>query len=128
MAQTATTKETKRTTTAPRARTPNLMWKAVAEAIGTFAVVFFGCGAAAIAARFPGSIPSGIIPVVFGLAVATMIYALGHISGAHFNPAVTLAFSIVRRFPHKQVPAYWLAQAAGAMAAIAAVRSLGAPH
>jgi MIP family channel proteins len=90
-----------------------------AEAIGAFAIVFFGCGAIMVAQRFSGSISGAAIPVVFGLVVAAMIYTLGHISGAHFNPAVTLAFAVSRHFPAKDVAAYWLAQCAGALLATA---------
>lgn len=91
--------------------------KAVAEAIGTFAIVFMGCGSVMVGERFPGSMPSFVIPLVFGLVVAAMIYAVGHISGAHFNPAVTAAFALARRFPWKQVIIYWLAQLTGALTA-----------
>ncbi|MBY0472632.1 MIP family channel protein [bacterium] len=92
--------------------------KAVAEAIGTFALVFAGCGAVMVSERFPGSISGSAIPLVFGLAVAAMIYAVGHISGAHFNPAVTLAFVVARHFPKREVLSYWLAQFFGAVTAI----------
>jgi MIP family channel proteins len=71
-----------------------------------------------VSARFPGTIPNGAIPVVFGLAVAAMIYAVGHISGAHFNPAVTFAFALARHFPKREVLFYWLAQCLGALIAI----------
>ncbi len=84
--------------------------KIVAEFIGTFALVFAGCGAVAVAERFPGSVPDGGVATVFGLVVAAMIYATGHISGAHFNPAVTLAFSVARRFPKREILPYWMAQ------------------
>lgn len=92
----------------------------VAEAIGTFAIVFAGCGGVMVLERFPhsGLTPSAI-PVIFGLTVAAMIYAVGHISGAHFNPAVTLAFAVARHFPHGRVLAYWIAQFAGALLAMA---------
>ena len=90
--------------------------KYTAEFIGTFAMVFFGCGSIALA-------PS-LAPWVFGLSVATMIYTVGHISGAHFNPAVTLAFSLTRHFPARQILPYWLAQSAGAITAIAALSVL----
>jgi len=94
------------------------LWKkSLAEAIGTFALVFAGCGSIMVAERFPGNVPPSAIPVVFGLAVAVMIYAVGHISGAHFNPAVTLAFAVGRHFPLREVPAYWAAQCGGAVAA-----------
>jgi len=94
-----------------------LFKKCLAEAIGTFTLVFAGCGSVMVAERFPGTVPPSVIPVVFGLAVAVMIYAVGHISGAHFNPAVTLAFAVGRHFPLKQLPFYWLAQFTGAVAA-----------
>lgn len=90
--------------------------KMVAEFIGTFALVFFGCGAI-LQGRAD-------VPYVFGLVVAVMIYSVGHVSGAHFNPAVTLAFAVARHFPLKSVPFYWLAQFLGAIAAMALVRSL----
>lgn len=64
------------------------------------------------------------VPVVFGLVVAIMIYAVGHISGAHFNPAVTLAFTVARHFPLKQLPIYWVAQYSGAMAACGVMAAL----
>ena len=92
--------------------------KVVAEAVGTFFIVFAGCGAMAVANRFPGSVAPGAVPVIFGLAVAAMIYAVGHISGAHFNPAVTLAFAAARHFPPREVPWYWTAQFFGAFTAI----------
>jgi MIP family channel proteins len=93
--------------------------KAIAEAIGTFTIVLLGCGAIAVSTRFPGSIPAGIVPLVFGLAVATMIYAVGHISGAHFNPAVTLAFVLTRHFSWRNALTYWIAQFLGALLATA---------
>lgn len=92
--------------------------RAIAEAVGTFALVFAGCGSLMVAERFPGSLPSEVIPVVFGLTVAAMIYAVGHISGAHFNPAVTFAFALARHFPKKEVLAYWMAQGLGGLAAM----------
>lgn len=65
----------------------------------------------------PGTISPSVIPAVFGLVVACMIYAVGHISGAHFNPAVTFAFSVARHFPKKEVPVYWFAQFGAAVVA-----------
>ncbi len=95
------------------------LWKrSLAEFIGTFTLVFAGCGSIMVAERFPGTITPGVIPIVFGLAVAVMIYAVGHISGAHFNPAVTLAFAVGRHFPVKNVLYYWIAQFTGALLAI----------
>ena len=91
--------------------------KALAEAVGTFAIVFVGCGGIMVAERFPGSIAKLAIPVLFGLVVIAMVYALGHISGAHFNPAVTAAFALARHFPLNQVLVYWVAQFLGALVA-----------
>lgn len=91
--------------------------KFVAEFIGTFALVFAGCGAIMVSERFPGTVPSGSIPAVFGLIVAAMIYSVGHVSGAHFNPAVTLAFAVGKHFPRRQLLGYWIAQFLGAIAA-----------
>ncbi|HTB23643.1 MAG TPA: aquaporin [bacterium] len=96
-----------------------LIRPAVAEAIGTFALVFAGCGAIMVSQRFPGTVAPGSIPLVFGLVIGVMIYAVGHISGAHFNPAVTLGLATAGRFPKKHVPAYWGAQFLGALAAVA---------
>lgn len=96
-----------------------LMNKVFAEFIGTFALVFAGCGAVMVTERFPGALNPNMISVVFGLVVAAMIYSVGHISGAHFNPAVTLAFAIGRHFPGRQVAPYWAAQFSGGMVAIA---------
>lgn len=97
----------------------NLIQKSAAEFFGTFAIVFFGCGSLMVIERFPNVLSPILVPVVFGLAVAAMIYAVGHISGAHFNPAVTLAFTVVRHFPKNQILAYWLAQFLGATTAVA---------
>jgi glycerol uptake facilitator-like aquaporin len=97
----------------------------VAEAIGTFALVFAGCGAIMVDARTGGLGHVGVA-ISFGLVIMVMIYAVGHISGAHLNPAVTLAFATSRHFPAARVPAYWAAQLAGATAAALVLRgSLG---
>jgi MIP family channel proteins len=96
-----------------------------AEALGTFALVFFGAGAIMVGAE-SGTLGQLGIALAFGLAIATMIYALGHISGAHFNPGVSLAFALARHFPWPRVGAYWLAQCLGALAAALLLRaSLG---
>jgi MIP family channel proteins len=96
-----------------------------AEAVGTFALVFAGAGAVVVDARTHelGHVGVGL---VFGLVIMVMIYAVGHVSGAHFNPAVSFAFALTRHFPWQRVAGYWLAQAAGALAAAALLRaSLG---
>jgi MIP family channel proteins len=91
----------------------------VAEFIGTFVLVFAGCGAIAV-----GSLDALGIAVAFGLAVAAMIYALGHISGAHINPAVSVAFALERHVPWVRVLTYGLAQIGGAVAAALLLRLL----
>lgn len=96
-----------------------------AEAIGTFALVFAGGGAIMADARTEALGQVGIA-LAFGLAIMVMVYAAGHVSGAHFNPAVSLAFAVTRHFPWPRVVAYWGAQLAGALAAAALLRgSLG---
>jgi MIP family channel proteins len=96
-----------------------------AEAIGTFALVLLGCGAIMVDAGDAGLGQVGIA-LAFGLVVMAMIYAIGHISGAHLNPAVTLGFALSRHFPVRRLPAYWAAQVAGAIAAALVLRaSLG---
>jgi len=100
---------------------PTLLRKAGAEFICTFMLVFIGCGAIMVAERFPGLVTIHDVPVIFGLIVAAMVYAAGHLSGAHLNPAVTLAFAIGRHFPPKNVLIYWVAQYAGGFAAIGAL-------
>lgn len=92
--------------------------KALAEFIGTFALVFVGCGTVMVAERFPEAVAPGAVPIAFGLVVAAMIYSVGHISGAHFNPAVSLAFAVGKHFPLPQLVGYWLAQFLGAMGAM----------
>jgi aquaporin NIP len=97
----------------------------VAEAIGTFALVFAGAGAVVVDARTHELGHVGVA-ITFGLVIMAMIYAVGHISGAHFNPAVSFAFALTRHFPWPRVAAYWAAQLAGALLAAALIRgSLG---
>lgn len=88
----------------------------LAEFIGTFFLIFFGCGSMILAELNP-NYQSAFIPIIWGGAVSIMIYAVGHLSGAHFNPAVTLAFWSVKRFPGKRVIGYILSQIAGAILA-----------
>lgn len=95
----------------------NLLRKCAAEFIGAFAIVFAGCGAVAINQISGGAVSHVGIAAAFGLVVMVMIYATGHISGAHFNPAVTLAFALTRHFPKREIAPYISAQCAGAVAA-----------
>jgi aquaporin Z len=91
-----------------------LMKRTVAEAIGTFWLVFGGCGSAVLAATFP-KVGIGLLGVslAFGLTVLTMAFAIAHISGCHLNPAVTAGLCAARRFPASEVLPYWVAQVLG---------------
>ncbi|HSZ72977.1 MAG TPA: MIP family channel protein [Cytophagaceae bacterium] len=93
------------------------MKKYIAETIGTFALVFCGTGAIVINQEQHGVITHVGIAITFGLIVMAMIYALGDISGAHLNPAVTIAFAVSKKFPVKEVIPYVIAQAIGAFIA-----------
>jgi aquaporin NIP len=97
----------------------------VSEFIGTFALVFAGAGAIMVDAK-TGALGHVGVALTFGLVIMAMIYAVGHISGAHFNPAVTFAFALSRHFPWPRTLGYWTAQIAGALVAAAILRgSLG---
>jgi aquaporin Z len=104
--------------------------KYAAEAIGTFWLTFAGCGSAVIAAGFP-QVGIGLVGVslAFGLSVVTMAYAIGHISGCHLNPAVTVGLAAGGRFPAQQILPYVIAQVVGAIvaAALLYVIASGAP-
>ena len=94
------------------------MNKYLAEFLGTFWLVFGGCGSAVIAAAFPdGGIGLLGVSLAFGLTLLTMAYAIGHISGCHLNPAVSIGLWAGGRFPARQLPPYIVAQVAGAIAA-----------
>jgi aquaporin Z len=95
-----------------------LIKKLSAEAFGTFWLVFGGCGSAVLAAGFP-DLGIGFLGVAlaFGLTVLTMAYAVGHISGGHFNPAVSLGLALGGRFGWSELIPYWIAQLAGGILA-----------
>jgi MIP family channel proteins len=93
----------------------------LAEALGTFALVLFGCGAIAVNAE-GGQLGRTGIALAFGLVIAVMIYALGHICGAHFNPAVSIGFAIGRHFPWPRAATYTAAQVVGAILAALVLR------
>ena len=101
---------------------PLLARSLVAEAFGTFALVFAGAGAIMVDANTHALGHVGVA-ITFGLVIMAMIYAVGHVSGAHFNPAVTFAFALTRHFPWPRVIAYWGAQLVGALLAAALLRS-----
>lgn len=87
----------------------------LSEFIGTFALVFVGTGAVIVNDTQGGAITHVGISIAFGLIIMVMIYAVGEISGAHFNPAVTVAFAVSQRFAWREVPAYIASQVAGAL-------------
>ena len=85
-----------------------------AEGLAAFALVFAGCGAIVADAGYGGTLGAVGVALVFGLVIMVMVYATGHLSGAHINPAVTLAFALTRHFPAREAAAYVGAQLAGA--------------
>jgi MIP family channel proteins len=104
---------------------PPLLRALVAEVFGTFALVFAGAGAIMVNAK-TGQLGHVGVAITFGLVIMAMIYAVGHVSGAHFNAAVTLAFALTRQFPWPRTFAYWGAQFVGALSAAVVLReSLG---
>ena len=99
--------------------------RSLAEFLGTFWLVFGGCGSAVLAAAFP-QVGIGLLGVslAFGLTVLTMAYAIGHISGCHLNPAVSVGLAVGGRFPANELPAYILAQVAGGVAGAGVLLSI----
>ena len=101
---------------------PSLGRRCLAEGFATFALVFAGCGAIVVDSQRGGSLGQTGIAAAFGLAIMAMIYATGHLSGAHINPAVTVSFVSTRHFPVRDAVAYVPAQLAGAVAGAVTLR------
>jgi aquaporin Z len=104
----------------------NLGQKLTAEFLGTFALVFFGAGAACVDWYPHSSNALGLLGVAlaYGMAMAIMVCALGHISGGHFNPAITIGFWVTKRSSTVEVALYWLAQLAGAILAALLLKAI----
>jgi aquaporin Z len=101
---------------------PTLTTRLAAEALGTFGFFFLGFMGVATLFKEPGSIGSGGIAAGFGLGLALMIFAFGHISGGHFNPAVSLGLAVSRKFPWVELLPYWAAQMVGGLLAAGVIR------
>ena len=96
--------------------------RCIAELLGTFWLVFGGCGAAVLAAAYPSlGIGFAGVALAFGLTVLTMAFAIGHVSGCHLNPAVSVGLVVAKRFPVKELPGYIVAQVLGAILASGAL-------
>jgi MIP family channel proteins len=101
------------------------LWRrATAEGFAAFALVFAGCGAIVADERYDGALGAVGVSLVFGLIIMVMIYATGHLSGAHINPAVTIAFTLTRHFARRDAVAYIAAQLLGATAGALALLSV----
>ena len=108
---------------------PSIAARLGAEFLGSFWLVFGGCGTAILAASFvPGGVGLLGVSLAFGLTVLTMVYAVGHVSGGHFNPAVTIGLAVARRFPWKDTPAYIVTQVIAASCAGGALFVVASRH
>jgi aquaporin NIP len=94
---------------------PDLLRRSAAEALAAFALVFAGCGAIVTSSQYAGTLGNLGEALVFGLVIMVMVYATGHLSGAHINPAVTLAFTFTRHFPAREAVVYIAGQLLGAV-------------
>lgn len=107
-----------------RVRRPDLARRLAAEGLGAFCLVFAGTGAVVVNRVAGDPLGRGGVAAAFGLAVAIMIFAVGHLSGAHLNPAVTIGFAAARHFPAREVAPYAAAQVVGAVLASSALAGL----
>lgn len=98
--------------------------RCLGEAAGVCLLVVFGPGSAVVSAYHGGALSLEGIAAANGLIIMVLIYALGHISGAHFNPGVTLSFALVRRFPAREIAPYWVAQCLGGLCGAAILLAL----
>jgi len=105
----------------------DVLTRSVAEAVGTFFLVLIGPGAAAVNSFTNGAVSHAGVALAFAFVVCAMVYTLGHVSGAHINPAVTIGFWSARRFPAQDVLPYIIAQCAGATLAALALRAMLGP-
>jgi aquaporin Z len=96
----------------------------IAECIGTFFLVLIGAGSAAVNAYSHGAVGQAGVALAFAFVITAMIYAVGHLSGAHLNPAVTVGFWSVSRFSGREVAPYAIAQCVGALVAAAILRAV----
>ena len=103
---------------------PNLARRALAEGLAAFALVFAGCGAIVANAVYEDALGTIGVALVFGLVIMAMVYATGHLSGAHINPAVTVAFTLTRHFPPREAGAFVAAQLIGATAGALALLAI----
>ncbi len=101
-----------------------LVRRVLAEGLAAFALVFAGCGAIVSDEVYGGALGAVGVALVFGLIIMVMVYATGHLSGAHINPAVTIAFTLTRHFPGREAAAYVAAQLAGALLAALALLAM----
>lgn len=106
---------------------PPLLARAAAEVLGTFLLIFFGCGAVHVAVLTGDLAGLGQVAMVWGVAIMVAVYTCGGISGAHINPAITIALAVCGRFKLMDVPAYIIGQLAGAMLAAATLFALFNP-
>ncbi|XP_038995605.1 aquaporin NIP1-2-like [Hibiscus syriacus] len=105
------------------------MQKLLAELLGTYFLIFTGCAAVVVNANNDNAVSRSGIATVWGLALIVLFYSLAHVSGVHFNPAITIAFAICKRFPLEKVPVYILAQVVGSTLAAGTLRlHFSGPH